>query len=387
MMPEKICLLGATGSVGASVLAVIRKYPERFSLHSFSAWFNMDKAVRLIEEFHPQNVLLASMTNENLPVLFPKVNFFFGEEGLVDLALLGEHDTVINAVTGAAGFLPSLAALKQGKKLVIANKEALVSGGRFLIDAERRYGGRIVPLDSEHLALFDLLRGKERGEINQLVLTASGGPFLNKDIDETTTIEEVLSHPTWKMGSHVTVNSANLTNKGLEVIEAMRLFEFPEDKIRVLIHPQSLVHGAVHAKGGHWHLLAAPRDMRYPALHAMFHPEYPTEEPFGTYDPTEEPLEFFEPDHKKFPMLNFIREVAKEDGLLPAVLCAANEVIVEKFLEGRVKFYKIPSLVQEIVEKFNNISNPEAEEILIADKKARIMALERITYEGSDLRL
>ena len=383
---EKICLLGATGSVGGSVLAVIRRYSERFELHSFSAWRNMDKAVQIIEEFHPKYVLLQENTNDNLAVMFPQTTFLYGEEGLVDLAMIDDHDTVVNAVNGTAGFLPSLGALKQGKKLLIANKEALVSGGKFLIEAERKNGGRIIPLDSEHLALFDLLRGKERGEIEELVLTASGGPFLNKDIDETTTIEEVLNHPTWKMGPHVTVNSANLTNKGLEIIEAMRLFEMPEDKIKVLIHPQSLVHGAVHCKGGHWHLLASPRDMRYPALHGLFFPDYPTEEPFGSFNPTLEPLMFSDPDPIKFPMLNFIREIAREDGLLPTVLCAANEVIVEKFLEGRVKFYKIPDLLREIVEKFENNPHPEAEEILIADKRARIMALERITYQGTDLR-
>lgn len=383
---RRICLLGATGSVGGSVLSVIRQYPELFTLYGFSAWSNIEKTIALIEEFAPKYVVLAQ-EHPDLPLMFPNVEFMFGEEGMVDLAMHEDNDTIINAVTGTAGFLPSLGALKKGKTLIIANKESLVAGGKFLIEAEKKYNGSIVPLDSEHLALFDLLHGKESSEIEEIILTASGGPFLHKEINETVSIEDVLNHPTWKMGMHITVNSANMMNKGLELIEAIYLFGTTEDKIRILIHPQSLVHGAVHCKGGHWHMLASPTDMRYPALYALFFPETPKEAPFGIYDPTREPLEFFEPDEKKFPLLPFIRQVARENGVLPAVLCAANEVIVEKFLEGRIKFYKIPDLIQEIVENYPNIANPSAEEILIADKKARILTLERITFKGDDLRL
>lgn len=384
-MIKKLTLLGATGSVGDSVLEIIRLYPEKFQLIGFSAWRNIDKAVQIIKEFSPKYVVLAEK-HDDLPLLFPDVTFLYGDQGVIELSKISEVDTVISAVIGTAGFLPALETLKAGKNLITANKESLVAGGRFLVQAAENYGGQIIPLDSEHLALFDLLRGKDSFEIKELVITASGGPFFRKQIDHSTSIEEVLKHPTWKMGASITVGSALMINKGLEIIEAMRLFKVSEDKIKVLVHPQSLVHAAVHTYGGHWHLLASPADMKYPALHALFYPDHPMESPFGEYNPTLTPLEFFEPDYTKFPLLALARQVAREDGLLPTVLCASMEVVIEKFLEGRIKFYKIPELIQEIVEKFPNNKRPEAEEILIADKQARIQMLERITFYGNDLR-
>lgn len=382
---EQVILLGATGSVGSSVLSVLRQYSTHFQLLGFSAWTNIDKTVAIIKEFSPKYVVLQN-AHPDLPLLFPDIQFLTGDKGILELVKIPEASTIISAVIGTCGFLPALEALKLGKKLIIANKEALVAGGKFLIDAEHQFGGSIIPLDSEHLAIFDLLRDKNPKEIKEIILTASGGPFLRKKIDSSITIEEVLHHPTWTMGASITVGSALMINKGLEIIEAMRLFALPENKIRVLVHPQSLVHGAIHTHGGHWHFLASPADMRYPALHALFYPSHPFDAPFGEFDPTHQALEFLEPDYGKFPLLSLARHVAREDGLLPTVLCASMEIVIEKFLEGRIKFYKIPEIIQEIIEKFPNNSHPEAEEILIADKQARIMALERITFMGDDLR-
>lgn len=382
---KKIILLGATGSVGASVLDIIRLYPNQFTLLGLTAWNNIEYTVALIKEFSPKYVAIKEK-HDNLPLLFPHIEFFYGEEGLINICQITDADTIVSALLGINGFLPALEVLKQGKPLIIANKEAIVSGGKFLKEAEKKYGGTIIPLDSEHLAIFDLLRGKEQKEIKELVLTASGGPFLYKQINAHTKKEEVLKHPTWTMGQSITVGSALMLNKGLEVIEAMRLFDLPEQQIKVLIHPQSLVHGAIHSKGGHWHLLASPADMRYPALHALFYPEIPMEAPFGSYDPTLTALEFFEPDYNKFPLLALARQVAREDGLLPTVLCAVMEVVIEQFLYNNIAFYKIPDLFQEIIQGYPNNTKPEAEEILIAEKKAKIITLERITYKGDDLR-
>jgi len=384
-MKEQVILLGATGSVGSSVLDILRLYPNNFQLLGFSAWKNIDKTVSLIKEFSPKYVVIHE-PHPDLTLLFPHIEFLFGNKGLLELVQISEAPTIISAVIGISGFLPALAALKNRKKLIIANKEALVAGGKFLIEAKNKFEGQIIPLDSEHLAIFDLLRGKNQNEIKELILTASGGPFLNKPINTNIKIEEVLQHPTWNMGANITVGSALMINKGLEIIEAMRLFSLPEDKIKVLIHPQSLVHGAIHTKGGHWHLLASPADMRYPALHALFYPQTPIEAPFGEYDPTQKSLEFFHPDYSKFPLLSLARQVAREDGLLPTVLCASMAIAIEKFLQGWIKFYKIPEVIQEIVENFPNNNSPEAEEILIADKQAQILTLERITFTGDDLR-
>jgi len=382
---ENIILLGATGSVGSSVLDIIRTYPKKFSLYGFTSWYNIDKTVALIKEFSPKYVVLKEK-HDSLPLLFPNVEFMYGEEGLKYICQISEAPTVVSALLGMNGFIPALETLNHGKKLIIANKEALVSGGKFLQEAVKKYGGSIIPLDSEHLALFDLIRGKQKKEIKELVLTASGGPFLHRDIDASITKKDVLKHPTWTMGASITVGSALMINKGLEVIEAMRLFDLPENQIKVLIHPQSLVHGAINTTGGHWHLLVSPADMRYPALHALFYPETPFEAPFGEYDPTLKSLEFFEPDYNKFPLLALSRQVAREDGLLPTVLCAVMEVVIEQFLNNNIAFHKIPDIFQEIIQEYPNNKNPETEEILIADKKAKILTLERITYKGNDLR-
>ncbi|MGL4676172.1 MAG: 1-deoxy-D-xylulose-5-phosphate reductoisomerase [Brevinema sp.] len=380
-----IIVLGATGSVGSSVLEIIRRYPERFGLLGFSAWNNIEQAIHIIREFSPRYVVLKEK-QENISLIFPQIEFLYGEEGLHYLSQISEADTIVSALFGMSGLIPALNVLKQGKKLVIANKEALVSAGRHLKEAEKKYGGMIIPLDSEHLSLFDLMRGIDKQEISELIITASGGPFLYKEINKYTKKEDILKHPTWVMGAHITVGSALMLNKGLEIIEAMRLFEVPESQIRVLVHPQSLVHGAIKSKGGHWHFLASPTDMRYPALYSLFHPEYPLETPFAEYNPTEKPLEFFDPDYNKFPLLSLSRQIAQEDGLLPTVLCAISEIIIDQFLKDQILFYKIPDIIREIIDQFPNKNKPEIEEILIAEKQAKILALERIAYHGEDLR-
>lgn len=382
---EKIIILGATGSVGTSVLDIIRSFPKEFSLLGFSAWNNTELASQIIKEFSPKYVVL-KQEHKNLQLLYPHVEFLQGEQGLLELTQLTEATTIVSAILGLSGLIPAINSLKQGKKLVIANKESLVAGGRFLKEAEKKYKGIIIPLDSEHLSLFDLLRGKDMNEISELIITASGGPFLHKEINHHTKKSEVLKHPTWNMGAHITVGSALMLNKGLEIIEAMRLFDVEESKIKVLVHPQSLIHGAIKSKGGHWHFLASPTDMRYASLYALFHPRQPYDSPFQQYDPTEKPLEFFDPDYNKFPLLALSRQIAREDGLLPTVLCSAMEVVIDAFLKDQVLFYKIPDVIREIIENFPNKSNPEIEEILIADKKTKILTLERITYHGEDLR-
>ncbi|MGL4394166.1 MAG: 1-deoxy-D-xylulose-5-phosphate reductoisomerase [Brevinema sp.] len=370
-MTKNIILLGATGSVGSSVLSVLREYPKKFTLTAFSAWNNVDKTIAIIKEFHPKYVAM-QFPHEELISLFPDVQFFFGSEGINELTKIKEADTVVSAILGTAGFLPALSALNQNKHLITANKESLVAGGKFLKESAKKHGTEIIPLDSEHLAIFDLLRGKDKSEVKELVLTASGGPFFRKDITDQTSIQEVLQHPTWNMGASITVGSALMINKGLEVIEAMRLFDLPENQISVLVHPQSIVHGALNMKSGHWHMLASPADMRYPALHSLFYPEAPFEAPFGEYNPISKPLEFFDVDYTKFPLLKLAREVAQADGILPTVLCASMEVAIAKFLEGEVKFIKIPQLIQESLDSVTNRELSSPEEVLEIDQETRL---------------
>lgn len=383
---KNLIILGATGVIGSSVLDIIRQYPQQFSLLGFTAWSNIEKAVVLIKEFSPSYVVLKEK-HDTLPLLFPNITFLYGEEGLSEICRVEDCDTVVSAVLGINGLLPAIEVLKQGKTLITANKETLVTGGKILKQYEQQYKGVIIPLNRNLFALFDLLRGKEgNDEIRELMLMDSGGSFLHRKMDNTISKKEVLQNPILQMGHSTTIRSSLMLNKGLEIIEAMRLFELPEHQIRVVIHPQDLVHAAIHTKRGYWNFLASPTDMRYPALHTLFYPNIFSEAPFDTYDPTLKALEFHNPDYHQFPLLALARQVAREDGLLPTVLCAVTEVAIEQFLIGNIAFYKIPDLIHEILHEYPNQNKPELEEILIADKKTKIMTLKRILYQGEDLR-
>lgn len=374
---EKVILLGATGSVGSSVLDVIRNYPGRFTLYGVSGNRNLDRLAEIIGEFSPTYVCIPE-ENPEFTDRFPGIYFLFGVKGLDELAAMSECDTIVNALAGIAGLAPTLAAIRTKKKLLTANKESLVAAGNHVRVELAKSGSQLVPLDSEHNTLFNLLRSVVRESVDSIALTASGGPFRDRPIDDTIELGDVLAHPTWNMGPFITVNSATLMNKGFEVIEAHILFRLPYDKIDVYIHPQSLVHGIVTLRDGSHIFGAYPSDMRYPVASAMFYPEAP-ERKFPRLSLDGRNFEFGEPDMEKFPLLTLAYACGQAGGVMPAILNAANEIVVEKFLDGFVKFVDIPRFIAQVIEESDNVTDPELPEILIADKKARIRALELVT--------
>lgn len=366
---EKVVLLGATGSVGASTLDVIRNYPERFHLIGVSGYRNLDRLAGIIDEFRPRAVCLME---ENRPFTsrYPDCEFFFGDDGMRDLASLTGADTVVIAVSGLAGLTPTLAAINSGKKILTANKESIVAAGNLVMKELVLHCGKLIPLDSEHNAIFNMVRKYGRREIRSIVLTASGGPFLKKEINESISIEDVLAHPTWDMGNIITVNSATMMNKGFEVIEAHHLFDMDYGRIRVMIHPQSLVHGMAELNDGTHLLFTSPSDMRYPISLAMHYPDVP-ENRFCELDLFKEPLAFSEPDTGKFPLLKAAYEAGRTGGGLPCVLNAANETAVQAFLEGKISFPSISKLVIRALDHFNPSEPHSQEEVMETDRLTR----------------
>lgn len=371
---ENISLLGATGSVGSSVLDVIRANPGKFQLAGISGFKNLERLAKIINEFSPLYVCLVE-ENQDFAEQFPGIYFLQGVAGINRLASLTEADTVIIAISGMAGLAPTISAIKSDKKILSANKESIVAAGDIINKLLVEHKNIIIPLDSEHNAIFNQLIKIPKKHVDNIVLTASGGPFRDKPIDKNITIEDVLDHPTWDMGQYITVNSATMINKGFEVIEAHHLFNMDYDRIRVLIHKQSLVHGIVETIDGSQYFSVSPSDMRYPISLAMFYPEIPAAK-FDILHLDGKTLDFAIPDLERFPLLKLSYEIGRAGGIMPAVLNAANEIVVEKFLSGQLPFYQIPAVIRHIIDKFENKHKPELEEILIADKQARIYALE-----------
>ncbi len=349
-MKKRILLLGATGSIGASTLDVIRNYPDCFELVGVSCHKNLKKLEEIIEEFRPKYVLLTKMVSF-LKKGFSNVKIFEGEKGLDELISCEDIDIVVIAISGIAGLYPTIKVIQSGKTLVSANKESLVAAGELVVKLLKECNQKIIPVDSEHNAIFNLISKIDKNSIKKIILTASGGPFFKKKITGATSIDEVLSHPTWSMGSYITVNSATMINKGFEVIEAHFLFDIDYDKIEVLIHPQSLTHGIVETIDGTNFMLTSPNDMRYPIALSLFYPEIPIQKfkPLNIY---EKKLEFYKVNYKKFPLLKFCYEIGKIGGLAPTVLNAVNEFFVEAFLNSKIPFSKLSTVIMKTVTNF-----------------------------------
>ena len=368
---DRIILLGATGSIGKSTLDVIRNFPDRYQLLGISGYSNLTNLERIIHEFHPKIVCLKE-EKPDLTNKYPDIHFLFGENGLTELAAVPEGDSLILAVSGIVGLYPLLKAIEGNKRILSANKEAIVAAGNLINHKLGMNRKTIIPLDSEHNAIYQLLKNANRGAVKNIILTASGGPFLNKPITKNTAITDVLNHPTWKMGQYITVNSATMMNKGFEVIEAHYLFNEPYENIRVLVHPQSLVHGALELKDGTFFLAASPSDMRYPIALAMFEPEIPVH-PFGKLDLAGKSLDFSEPDLDKFPLLKMAYECGKAGQGYPAVLNAANEKLVELFLKEKIHFTDIPCLLSDVMESYkgNDWQENSIDAVMSADQYGR----------------
>jgi len=380
MSKKGLAILGSTGSIGRQTLDVVRLHLDRFKIIALaSSGRSLSLFRRQIEEFSPEIVVVADKRYAH-EVSFSKAKVLVGEEGLVEAALHPDASIVVAAVVGIVSLRAIYLALDAGKRVALANKEALVAAGEIIMPLVEKKRGEILPIDSEHSALFQCLMGQRKEDVARIWLTASGGPFVNFTLDELTQVtkEEALSHPVWDMGEKVTIDSATLMNKGLEVIEARWLFNIEPSMIKVLIHPQGLVHSLVEFKDGAILAQIGPADMRVPISFALGYPErlYNAAKPL---DLTSVPaLTFEEPDTEKFPLLGLAYRALEMGGTAAAALNAANEVAVEAFLKEKISFLQISQIVQRVIDRWINSPAESLEAILQADKKARYMAEEEI---------
>ena len=354
-MTQRLALLGATGSIGDSTVEVVRHHPDRLSIATLGALGrNPEALLALVREFRPRLLAVVdpAVAQALRPALPPGVELAAGPEALLAAATHPEVDKVVAAIVGAAGLPPVAAALAAGKPVALANKESLVVAGRLLTDLARRTGAEIVPIDSEHVALHQALRCGTREEVRRLVLTASGGPFLNRDPATFANIrrEEALRHPTWSMGAKISVDSSTLINKGLELIEASHLFGIPPDAIDIVIHPRSLVHSLVEFRDGSWLAQLSVNDMIFPIQYALAYPErWANEFPRLALEELRT-LEFLPLDHQRFPAVQLARAALAAGESAPAVLNAANEVAVHAFLDGRIGYLDILATISEVLD-------------------------------------
>lgn len=383
MTLRNIVILGSTGSIGRSCLDVIRAHPGRFRIRALAGHRNIDLLVAQAKEFLPEWVCV---TDESLidalssALAGSGAKVCAGESAMLELTVLPEVDTVVNAVVGAAGLRASLATLERGRTLALANKESLVAGGPLFPSLVERTKAKILPIDSEHSAIWQALACGKESEIRRLIITASGGPFLRLPLDRlaAVTVEQALAHPTWKMGPKITIDSATMANKGLEVIEAAVLFSMPVDKISVVIHPQSIVHSMVEYADSSIIAQMSRPDMRLPIAYALFWPDRMESDNGRLAFDRPLSFEFEPPDLDRFRALALAFETARSGGLAPAVYNAANEAAVAAFLAGHVTFDAIPRIIEECLNKMEQRQNPTLDEIFDADRRARRHAGEQV---------
>lgn len=378
---KRVTVLGSTGSIGRSALEVIAGRRDRFEVVGLTAHRNIDLLARQVEEFGPEVVAVpdegaALSLKGKVPV-----QVLHGEEGLCRVASLEGADFVLSAIVGFAGLMPTLAAVRAGKTIGLANKETLVVAGDIVVAEARRTGARILPVDSEHSAVFQCIEGRDPGQVRKVILTASGGPFIGKRPEELSRVtpEDALNHPNWAMGRKITVDSATLMNKGLEVIEAHHLFGLGPERIEVLIHPQSIVHCIVEFTDGSAIAQMSVPDMRAAIAYALSYPER-----LGDVVPALDlsavgRLTFQKPDVDSFPCLPYAYRALGQGGTVPAVLNGANEIAVEAFLEGRIGFTDIPAIIGDVMGSHERAEVKGIEAVLGADRWARQRAGELIT--------
>lgn len=379
-MKKNISIIGSTGSIGCQTLDIVKKFPERFKVIGLSAGNNVELLVEQIKEFRPRMV---SIMNEHLvnPLrdhleqlgLQKEIEIFSGINGLIKVATIEEVETVVTSVTGTVGLIPTIEAINQGKNIALANKETLVAAGELVMKLVKKQGVSLLPVDSEHSAIFQCLSGEERKAISKIILTASGGPFRGKDIDflNRVTVEMALKHPNWSMGKKITIDSATLMNKGLEVIEAKWLFDMNFKDIEVVVHPQSIVHSMVEYLDGSILAHLGVPDMRIPIQYALCYPER-LENNIPKLDLKKvSQLSFEAPNLDNFPCLALAYQAGEMGGTMPAVMNAANERLVDIFLQGQISFTDIPKYIAMVMDRHHLISSPELEEIINADKWAR----------------
>ncbi len=378
---KNISILGSTGSIGTQSLDIIERHPDRFRIIGLVAGSNIKVLLEQIKKFSPLLVSVAKKEDaqtlkETLGSSAPKI--LFGEEGAIEVAAHPDNHLIVSAIVGAAGLKPTMAALSLGKDVALANKESLVVAGPLMTNLAKAKNARFLPVDSEHNAIFQALGNNRPEDVKKIILTASGGPFFQRDANTFSkiTVEEALKHPKWKMGPKISIDSATLMNKGLEVIEATWFFDVPVEKIDVVIHPQSLVHSLVeYVDGSQIAQLGVP-DMRCAISYTLAYPERIVSGVPSLNLATAGSLTFFQPDFEKFPCLKLAFEAARLRQSMPAVMNAANEVAVDKFLNKLISFVDIPVLVEKVMAKHTLVSMDSLEQVLAVDAWARRQAME-----------
>lgn len=377
-MKKKISILGSTGSIGTQALEVIEKLSDKFEIVALSGGDNIAMLAGQIKKFSPKIVCVKSCSAvAELKQFFPNVNFLCGDDGLEQICSDRETDLIVVAVSGRVGLKPTLTAIKNKIDIALANKETLVIAGDIVMQAAKENGVNILPIDSEHSAIHQCI--KNIAEVEKLIITASGGPFLTKSLDDikNATVEEALAHPKWSMGKKITVDSATLMNKGLEVIEAHHLFGFDYDKIEVVIHPQSIIHSAVEYVDGSVIAQLGLPSMHIPIQYTITYPERIEGIKSKSFNFLEaKRLDFEKPDFEKFPCLRLAYEAGKTGGSATICLNAANEEAVFAFLKGQIKLYTIYEIVEKIMSQHTIINAPSIEDIFEIDNEIRIKTQE-----------
>ena len=371
---KRLAVLGSTGSIGQQTLDVVRALPHRFRVIGLAAGKNLDLLAEQINEFKPEFVCYSPINDENVKAQTRLADIDYEFLSLEDIACHPQVDTVVIATSGKAGLSPTLAAVKAGKNIALANKESLVMAGEIITSEAKLSGAQILPIDSEHSAIWQCLSGEKQKAARQLILTASGGPFRDYSLVqlEEVTVAQALKHPSWQMGRKVTIDSATLMNKGLEVIEAHWLFNMPFDSIKILIHPQSIIHSMMEFIDGSIKAQLSYPDMRLPIQYALSYPErLPNPQLPRVNWGKINCLTFEPPDFDLFPCLKLAIEAGKKGETYPAVLCAADEVAVELFLSQRIRFVDIAGFIKRTLEQHQAIAHPGMEEIVAADAWAR----------------
>jgi 1-deoxy-D-xylulose-5-phosphate reductoisomerase len=381
---KQITILGATGSIGTQTLEIVTQYPEKFRVVGLTAGRNIPLFAQQIRQFQPE--IVAIQDEDLIPELRlaigemqPQPEILAGAEGIATVASYGNAEIVVTGIVGCAGLLPTIAAIRAGKNIALANKETLIAGGPVILPLLSKYGVKLLPADSEHSAIFQCLQGVPAGGLKRIILTASGGAFRDWPVEQmaNVTVADALKHPNWSMGQKITIDSATLMNKGLEVIEAHYLFGLDYDHINIVIHPQSIIHSLIELQDTSVLAQLGWPDMRLPLLYSLSWPERWTT-PWKSLDLVSiGSLTFREPDHHKYPCMNLAYAAGRAGGAMPAVLNAANEQAVSLFLAEKITFADIPRLIESTCTHYDsmNCANPELEQILAADRWAREMVL------------
>lgn len=392
---QKITILGATGSIGASTLDVISQHPQAYQVFALTAHRQLDKLVELCQHFCPRYAVVeteqdAEVLQQQLTGLGLDTELLFGEAGLCQVASASEVDAVVSAIVGAAGLVPTLAAVKAGKKVLLANKEALVMSGALFMQAVREHGAQLLPIDSEHNAIYQCLPcnyhdGLQQVGVRRLLLTASGGPFRETALADLAKVTpaQACAHPNWSMGQKISVDSATMMNKGLELIEACWLFDAKPQQVEIVVHPQSVIHSLVDYVDGSVLAQLGNPDMRTPIAHALAWPDRIESgvSPLDLYQLAR--MDFYEPDLERFACLKLARDAAEQGGTAPAILNAANEVAVAGFLAGQIGFLAIAHLIETVLQQLAVQSVTNLQTVLTADRQARELAQIWLTQNSS----